>query len=263
MGASAGGPARGPGAVPRRATGVHAFSVGTPAARFAFTDRRGGVSPPPYDGRNLGRGVGDDDAAVLENRRRTARELGLDPGLVLWMRQVHGSRTVVATGPWQGKPPEADGLVTGRPGLALAVLVADCTPVLLADPGARVVAAAHAGRPGLARGIVPAVVERMTELGARPEDVVAATGPAICGSCYEVPEELQDAVAGVVPEARATTRWGTPALDVPGGVWAQLRSAGVTRGERSHICTLESPDHYTYRGDGRTGRFAGYVWLEA
>ncbi|MGH3328747.1 MAG: peptidoglycan editing factor PgeF [Streptomycetales bacterium] len=260
MGASAGVP----GAVPRwPVTRVDAFGEGAPAAYFAFTDRHGGVSTRPYTERNLGRGVGDDDAAVLENRRRTARELGLDPDRVLWMRQVHGNRAVVATAPWEGEPPEADGLVTDTPGLALAVLVADCTPVLLADPEARVVAAAHAGRPGLARGIVPAVVERMTDLGARPENIVAATGPAVCGSCYEVPQELQDVVAGVVPEARSTTRWGTPALDVPGGVWAQLRSAGVARGERNDTCTLESSDHYSYRGDGRTGRFAGYVWLGA
>src|SRR5690606_10514413 len=151
--------------------------------------------------------------------------------------------------PWPADPPAADAVVTTTPGLVLAVRVADCTPVLLADAGAGVLGAAHAGRPGLAVGVVPAVVARMAELGADPARVVAVVGPAVCGRCYEVPAEMREQVvaAAGVPEAWAETRWGTPAVDVPGGVVAQLKAAGVADVRRVATCTMESEDHYSYR----------------
>ncbi|KWX00328.1 peptidoglycan editing factor PgeF [Carbonactinospora thermoautotrophica] len=229
---------------------------------FAFTDRHGGVSPAPYDQLNLGGRVGDDPENVRENRRRVAVELGLDPARVVWMNQVHSPDVAVVDGPWAGEAPEVDGIVTTKRGLALAVLVADCTPVLLADPEAGVVGAAHAGRQGMVKGVVPATVRQMVELGARPERMYAMTGPAVCGACYEVPQEMQDEVVARVPAARSTTRAGTPGLDIPAGVWSQLRELGVRRGTRSSVCTLESPDHYSYRRTRVTGRLAGYVWLE-
>ncbi|GHH78084.1 peptidoglycan editing factor PgeF [Kitasatospora indigofera] len=230
-------------------------------AHFAFTDRWGGVSTSPYGELNLGGAVGDDPAAVLENRRLAARSLGLDPADVVWMNQVHGADVAVVTERQpQGSAPTVDAVVTDRP-LVLAVLTADCTPVLLADPVAGVAGAAHAGRPGLAAGVVPAVVRAMVELGARPERIVAATGPAVCGRCYEVPEELRARVSALVPAAYARTSWGTPALDVPAGVAAQLADAGVTELVRSSDCTLESADHFSYRREQRTGRLASYVWL--
>jgi YfiH family protein len=155
-----------------------------------------------------------------------------------------------------------DAVVTARRGLALAVLTADCTPVLLADPVAGVAGAAHAGRPGLVAGVVPAVVEAMTGLGARPERMLAHIGPSVCGLCYEVPERMRAEVAEVVPEAWATTRQGTPAVDVAAGVLAQLGRMGVTDAKRSGVCTLESADHFSYRREHVTGRLAGYVWLD-
>ncbi|WAX80514.1 peptidoglycan editing factor PgeF [Streptomyces sp. KMM 9044] len=232
-------------------------------AHFALTDRWGGVSAAPYAELNLGGAVGDDSGAVRANRELTAKSLGLDPARVVWMNQVHGADTVVVDEPWSGSPvPGADAVVTARQGLALAVLTADCVPVLLADPVAGVVAAAHAGRPGLVAGVVPAAVRAMTELGADPARIVARTGPAVCGRCYEVPERMRAEVAAVEPAAYGETGWGTPAVDVAGGVHAQLERLGVGDREQSPVCTLESEDHFSYRRDRTTGRLAGYVWLD-
>ncbi|MFJ2112867.1 peptidoglycan editing factor PgeF [Streptomyces sp. NPDC087850] len=232
-------------------------------AHFAFTDRWGGVSAAPYDRLNLGGAVGDDPDAVRTNRELAAKSLEIDPARVVWMNQVHGREVAVAEEPWTtGDIPAVDGTVTVRRGLALAVLTADCVPLLLADPAAGVVAAAHAGRPGLVAGIVPAVVAAMAALGAEPAAITALTGPAVCGRCYEVPEAMRDEVAAVVPEARAETSWSTPAVDIVAGVHAQLAAAGVVDRRRSAVCTRESHDHYSYRRDRTTGRLAGYVWLD-
>ncbi|MEW2420294.1 peptidoglycan editing factor PgeF [Streptomyces nigra] len=232
-------------------------------AHFAFTDRWGGVSAAPYEELNLGGAVGDDPRAVGANRERAATSLGLDPGDVVWMNQVHGTDVAVVDGPWGDAPvPEVDAIVTTRRGLALAVLTADCVPVLLADPVAGIAAAAHAGRPGMIAGVVPAAVEAMTRLGADPARIVARTGPTVCGRCYEVPEKMRADVAAVEPAAHAETSWGTPAVDVAAGVHAQLTRLGVRDRERSPVCTRESPDHFSYRRDRTTGRLAGYVWLD-
>ncbi|MFD4409947.1 peptidoglycan editing factor PgeF [Streptomyces sp. NPDC058251] len=232
-------------------------------AHFAFTDRWGGVSAVPYEELNLGGAVGDDPDAVRTNRELAAKSLGLDPARVVWMNQVHGPEVAVVDGPWGDRPvAEVDAIVTARRGLALAVLTADCTPVLLADPVAGIVAAAHAGRPGMIAGVVPAAVRAMVELGAEPARIVARTGPAVCGRCYEVPERMRADVAAIEPTAHAETSWGTPAVDVTAGVHAQLERLGVRDREQSPVCTLESQDHFSYRRDRTTGRLAGYVWLD-
>ncbi|MFF8863523.1 peptidoglycan editing factor PgeF [Streptomyces sp. NPDC015139] len=232
-------------------------------AHFAFTDRWGGVSAAPYEELNLGGAVGDTPEAVRGNRELAAKSLGLDAGRVVWMNQVHGADVAVVDEPWGERPvPEVDAVVTVRRGLALAVLTADCVPVLLADPVAGVVAAAHAGRPGMTKGVVPAAVRAMTGLGAEPERIVARTGPAVCGRCYEVPEQMRAEVAAVEPAAHAVTGWGTPAVDVSAGVHAQLDRLGVCDRAQSPVCTLESDDHFSYRRDRTTGRLAGYVWLD-
>ncbi|MCP9984218.1 peptidoglycan editing factor PgeF [Actinomadura madurae] len=225
-----------------------------------FTARAGGVSGPPYDSLNLGGAVGDDPAAVSANRRRAAAALGADPERTVFMRQVHGADVAHATSP--DLPGEADAVVTTVPGLALAVLVADCAPVLLADPVAGVVGAAHSGRPGTAAGVVPALVKAMRERGAEPARMTAAIGPAACGRCYEVPAAMRDEVAAAVPAAYATTARGTPGLDIRAGVAEQLAAAGVGRVETDPRCTIEDPGLFSYRREGRTGRFAGYVWLK-
>ncbi|MFE5187791.1 peptidoglycan editing factor PgeF [Streptomyces sp. NPDC056628] len=232
-------------------------------AHFAFTDRWGGVSAAPYEELNLGGAVGDDPGAVRANREIAAKSLGLGPDDVVWMNQVHGTDVAVVDGPWGKAPvPEVDAVVTARRGLALAVLTADCVPVLLADPVAGIVAAAHAGRPGMVAGVVPAAVRAMTSLGADPARIVARTGPTVCGRCYEVPEAMRAEVAAVEPAAHAETSWGTPAVDVAAGVHAQLTRLGVRDREQSPVCTRESADHFSYRRDRTTGRLAGYVWLD-
>ncbi|MFJ6896462.1 peptidoglycan editing factor PgeF [Streptomyces hokutonensis] len=232
-------------------------------AHFAFTDRWGGVSAVPYEELNLGGAVGDDPDAVRTNRELAAKSLDLDPALVVWMNQVHGADVAVVDGPWGAADiPSVDALVTSRRGLALAVLTADCTPVLLADPVAGIAGAAHAGRPGMVAGVVPAVVRAMTELGADPARIVARTGPAVCGRCYEVPADMRADVAAVEPAAYAETSWGTPAVDVTAGAHAQLDRLGVRDRKRSPVCTRESGDHFSYRRDRTTGRLASYVWLD-
>ncbi|MWA04330.1 peptidoglycan editing factor PgeF [Actinomadura sp. LD22] len=229
----------------------------------AFTGRSGGVSTAPYDSLNLGGAVGDDPAAVTANRRRAAAALGVDPARTVWMRQVHGADVAFVTEPAgpAGHGP-VDAIVTTVPGLVLAVVVADCAPVLLADPAAGVAGAAHSGRPGTAAGVVPALVKAMCERGADPARIRAAIGPAACGGCYEVPAEMRDEVAAVVPAAYATTSKGTPGLDIRAGIAAQLASSGVDDVRVDPRCTIETPGLFSYRRDGRTGRFAGFVWLQ-
>jgi YfiH family protein len=233
-------------------------------AHFAFTDRWGGVSAAPYEELNLGGAVGDDPDAVRTNRELAAKSLGVEPDRVVWMNQVHGADVVVVDEPWGSSPeiPSVDAIVTTRRGLALAVLTADCVPVLLADPVAGIAAAAHAGRPGMIAGVVPAALRAMTDLGAEPSRIVARTGPTVCGRCYEVPEAMRAEVSAVEPAAYAETSWGTPAVDVSAGVHAQLERLGVRDRERSPVCTRESRDHFSYRRDRTTGRLAGYVWLD-
>ncbi len=219
---------------------------------LAFTDRYDGVSAVPFDSLNLAL-VGDDDpGARAENLTRLLGDFA--PGVELAdMEQVHGS-TVARAG---GAREKCDALVTDRADIVLMVRVADCVPVLLADPEAGVIGAAHAGRAGLAAEVVPACVEQMQALGAGR--IAAWVGPRICGSCYEVPAELQDEVAATVPGAVSTTSWGTPALDIGAGVIGQLGDLGVTAHDVGR-CTMESPDLYSYRRDGaRAGRLAGVI----
>ncbi|MEU6911154.1 peptidoglycan editing factor PgeF [Streptomyces coeruleorubidus] len=233
-------------------------------AHFAFTDRWGGVSAAPYEELNLGGAVGDDPGAVRANRELAAKSLGVEPDRVVWMNQVHGADVAVVDGPWgsSSEIPSVDAIVTTRRGLALAVLTADCVPVLLADPVAGIAAAAHAGRPGMIAGVVPAALRAMTDLGAEPSRIVARTGPTVCGRCYEVPEAMRAEVSAIEPAAYAETSWGTPAVDVSAGVHAQLERLGVRDRAQSPVCTLESEDHFSYRRDRTTGRLAGYVWLD-
>ena len=238
------------------------------SARLAVTDRYGGSSPVPYDELNLGTHVGDDPAHVGFNRWLLGERLAVRPDHVVFMQQVHGTDVAVVDGPpVAGHPlPEADALVTTREGLALVVLVADCAPVLLAgtrDDGAGVVGVAHAGRRGMAGGIVAATVASMQNHGVDPAGIVALVGPTICGRCYEVPESLQAEVAEIEPAARSTSRSGTPALDVRAGIVAQLRAAGVASVDVDLTCTAESSALYSHRRDGVTGRFAGIAVLSA
>ncbi len=240
----------------------------TPAAlgtgvRYLITDRNGGASSPPFSSLNLASAVGDDPSDVAANRVVAAARCGLAPGNIAWMRQVHGTvvRRVDASWP-EAEPQACDAIFTDVPGLALGVQVADCVPVLLADPGARLAGAAHSGREGVRTGVLAALVTAMTAAGARPGRMRAVVGPAICGQCYEVPLAMRAEVSAVVPEASCVTRAGTAGLDIAAGVRAQLAAAGVGTVISDGRCTMESAELFSYRRDGRTGRFAALVWLE-
>ncbi|MFI8526514.1 peptidoglycan editing factor PgeF [Promicromonospora sukumoe] len=259
----------------RTLAGVHPVDLGDGVHAF-FTSSAGGVSPAPWaaadggGGLNLGLNVSDDEDRVAVNRSRAAERLGAP---VAFATQVHGD-VVLELGPaereaWAAdRPPasagEGDALVTAEPGLGLGVLVADCVPVLLADPVARVVAVAHAGRKGVLAGVVHRALDSLVARGADLARVRAAVGPAVCGRCYEVPAAMRDEVAASVPETFATTDEGTPGLDLPAGVVAQLASRGVavTRVER---CTLEDKELFSHRRASvtgvTTGRQAGVVAL--
>ncbi len=229
--------------------------------RRVVTDRRGGRSRPPYDSFNLADHVGDDAADVAANRGRVGRELAVPADRIVWMQQVHGAGVAVVDRPTDGPVPGTDALVTSAPGLVLAVLVADCVPVLLADPVAGVVAAVHAGREGVRRGVLPATLSAMAGLGARARHVSALLGPAVCGACYEVPAHMQAEVAAVAPAAAVTTRAGTPGLDLRAGLADVLGRAGVREVVHDPRCTVEDPRLFSHRRDGVTGRQAGLVWL--
>jgi hypothetical protein len=198
---------------------------------------------------------------VAANRARVATELRVPEDRLVWMSQVHGTAVTVVDGPQAGPVPDTDALVTTTPGLVLAVLVADCVPVLLADPVAGVVAAVHAGREGLRQGVVPAALSAMSGLGARPGAMTALLGPAVCGACYEVPRAMQVEVARVAPASAVRTRKGTPGLDLRAGVAEQLRTAGVPEVVHDPRCTVEDRFLFSHRRDGVTGRQAGLVWL--
>lgn len=225
----------------------------------AGADSHPGRSLPPYDSFNLGLAVGDDPSAVAANRARLAAELGLAPGHLVWMVQVHGTQVAEVTGPLDHPVQDTDALVSAVPGIGLAVLVADCVPVLLADRSAGVIGAAHAGRVGAAGGIVPALVDRMTGLGARPERLDALIGPSICGRCYGVPAAMRDDVESRLPGSACVTADGTAGLDLRAGISAALRAVGVTSIEVDNRCTREDLTLYSHRRAAPSGRFAAVI----
>ena len=221
------------------------------SAEWVFTDRREGASTGPYAELNLGGSVGDDPACVIDNRRAVA-EMVACTGLAL-VRQVHG-RDVAVLRAIPEEPPAADAVVSEQAGIAIAVQVADCVPVLLADLSGGSVAAVHAGWRVVVADVVGAAIVEMAPGG----PVQAWVGPAICPACYEVSTEVRDEVADQVPEAAAWTRAATPAVDVRAGVLAQLRRHGI-EGELIGGCTFEDPHLYSYRRDTITGRQAGVI----
>ncbi|RAS61633.1 hypothetical protein C8D87_10976 [Lentzea atacamensis] len=230
--------------------------------RRVVTTRAGGVSKAPYDSFNLGDHVGDDGKAVEANRARLAEGIGLTPDRLVWMEQVHGRTVGVVDGP-QAQPLEAtDAVVTKQPGLALAVLTADCVPVLLGDQEAGVVGAVHAGRVGARVGVVVEALKAMLAQGAELGRIEVLLGPAVCGECYEVPADMQKDVEKHLPGSASKSRKGTPALDLRAGLWNQLASAGVGRIGVDPRCTFEEKDLFSHRRQAPTGRLASVVWIE-
>lgn len=235
-----------------------------PGVRGVFTTRAGGQSMAPYAELNLAMHVGDDERTVAANRAAVAAAIGLPSERLVFMDQVHGSDVAIVDGPVD-TPPVADALVTRTPELALVVMVADCVPVLMTDPYAGVVAAAHAGRKGVELGVVAQTIRAMADLGAQPARIRVWLGPSINGCCYEVPEQMQRAVAAVAPGAVAgtgRTRAGTPSLDLRPGLAEQFAALGVRDVGLTGGCTHDDPDFFSYRRDRVTGRFAGLIWLE-
>ena len=235
---------------------MFAWTQRSPGLTLAVSDRFGGVSAGEFAELNLGPHVGDAVDAVDANRVRLAQGLGLARPQLAFMRQVHGRAVAEVTAENTLNEPIADALVTTASGIGLAVMVADCLPLLLADEGAGVIAVAHVGRAGLVAGVVGATLSAMRDLGAK--EIVATVGPSICLSCYEVPAALHAEVTRMVPQAGGVSAAGTPGLDIAAGVTAQLRhDAKLIR--RDPRCPRESPDLFSFRRDGSTGRFAGII----
>ncbi|MGV9859150.1 peptidoglycan editing factor PgeF [Gordonia sp. NPDC003425] len=230
--------------------------------RRVVTTRAGGVSRPPYDSFNLGDHVGDDPRAVAANRERLAARIGLPAASVVWMEQIHSRNVAIVDGPLDGPVEATDALVTSTPGLALAVLSADCVPVLLSDDEAGVIAGAHAGRVGARIGIIPATLRAMISLGARPERIGAFLGPAACGGQYEVPPEMQRDVEEHLPGSAVTTDKGTTGLDLRAGLRRQLLAAGVAAVAEDPRCTIEDDELFSHRRGAPTGRLASVIWID-
>ncbi|GLP74999.1 laccase domain protein [Mycobacterium antarcticum] len=199
---------------------------------------------------------------MAANRARLATAVGLGEDRIVWMNQVHGDRIVDVDGPVAGAVDDTDGLVTATPGLALAVVTADCVPVLLSDARAGVVAAVHAGRVGAHKGVVVRAVEAMVARGAHVEDVSVLLGPAVSGRNYEVPDAMADDVEAALPGSRTTTARGTAGLDLRSGLARQLTALGVTAIDVDPRCTVEDPDLFSHRRAAPTGRLACLVWME-
>ena len=228
---------------------------------MVFTSRAGGVSAAPYDSFNLGTHVGDNPEDVSANRSRLAGILGLPADRFVWMEQLH-TNTVTRVDAPSAAPVEAtDALVTREKDLALCVLVADCTPVLLSDHAAGVIGAAHAGRMGARNGIVKNTVQAMVDLGAQPSRIQVLLGPAAAGASYEVPEDMAADVEKHLPGSRTTTTRGTAGIDVRAGLVRQLLSLGVTHIDADPRDTITDDDFFSHRRDGVTGRQAGVIWM--
>lgn len=227
--------------------------------RALITTRVGGVSRTPYASLNLGDHVGDDPDAVAKNR---ARVTALLPGIPLWLRQVHG---VEIADPSRDRPGcKADGAVTRQRGRPLAVLTADCLPVLLADEDGTAVAIAHAGWRGLAAGVIEHAVRA---LRTDPKRLIAYLGPAIGPNAFEVGQDVADAFLTGQAEAASAFRPGAPSkwfADLYALARLRLARLGVDRVYGGTFCTYSDPHRfYSHRRDPCTGRMASFVWLEA
>ena len=212
---------------------------------YFFTDRTGGFSSGSYESLNFAGHVGDDPLKVKANRTMLPN--------TQFMNQVHGNAVVVVTDYIQTEP-TCDALVTANPDISLAVMVADCIPLLLVSES--VVGAVHVGRAGLVNRVAINSIEAMRDLGAK--HIHAVLGPSICGKCYEVSLELQEEVTANHPDSYSTTRHSTPALDLQAGLVAQLLAQDVSF-EASTVCTMENTSYFSHRRQSPTGRFVGVV----
>ncbi|EST16912.1 multi-copper polyphenol oxidoreductase laccase family protein [Pseudomonas putida S610] len=226
------------------------------SVRACVTTRQGGVSLPPFDTFNLGDHVGDDPAAVAQNRLRLSGQFDIQPA---WLKQVHGL-AVADADPY--RVVEADASWTNRPGIACTVMTADCLPVLFCDQAGTQVAAAHAGWRGLAGGVLEATLDR---LDVPPAQVLVWLGPAIGPQAFEVGLEVRDAFTAVHPEAARAfvdgERPGKLMADIYALARIRLAARGVTAVYGGGLCTVSDERFFSYRRTPQGGRFASLVWL--
>jgi polyphenol oxidase len=223
-----------------------------PGLRHAFFTREGGVSDGVYASLNGGLGSNDDPVNVAENRRRMAEQMGVPLQRLLSVFQIHSPDAAVATGPWQGAArPRADAIVTHTEGLAIGITAADCGPILLVDPNARVIGAAHAGWKGALSGILESTVEAMEKLGAERSGVVAAIGPLIRQHSYEVGGEFVERFLQADAENALffipSAREGHAMFDLAGFIRMRLENAGVLMIDDIGVDTYSDERFYSYR----------------
>ncbi|MFN0218960.1 MAG: peptidoglycan editing factor PgeF [Hyphomicrobium sp.] len=247
--------------LPRQASNL----TGLPRILHGFFTRQGGVSEGPYQSLNCGLGSSDDPDRVLENRRRVAEALGSTSGGVITLYQEHGATAITVDQPIaRDKLPKADAVVSATPGLLIGVLTADCAPVLLADPVAGVVAAAHAGWRGAASGILESAIREMERIGASRSRIAAAVGPCINQDSYEVgPEFERDVIARDAEGAiffKRLVAGGRGYFDLPGYSAMRLRRAGLANVASAAACTYENESEFfsfrraTHRKEADYGR---------
>jgi purine-nucleoside/S-methyl-5'-thioadenosine phosphorylase / adenosine deaminase len=251
---------------------IQAPTLALSAIRHAFFTREGGVSGGLYSSLNGGVGSRDDAGHVAENRARMAATLGVAPNCLLTAYQIHSPHVVVAEAPWPVETrPRADAIVTRTGGLAIGVSTADCGPILLADPVARVIGAAHAGWRGALTGVAEATVAAMEQLGAGRRQIRAALGPMIRQDNYEVGPDL---IARFATEDSGSARFFRPAgrdghalFDLGGYIAARLERAGIQQIEDLRLCTYAEPARFfsfrrtTHRAEADYGRHVNAIAL--
>jgi YfiH family protein len=253
-------------------TPVKAPALALPGVAHAFFTRAGGISTGLYRGLNTGTGSNDSREAVLENRARAARHLGVQPAQLATPHQVHGTEAVIVETVWApGHGPKADAVVTCRPGVAVGVGAADCGPVLFAEPVAGVVAAAHAGWKGAFAGVLESTIAAMEGLGAARARIVAVLGPTISADAYEVGPEF---MARFVEADRSNDRFFRPSrrvghmmFDLPAYIVARLEAAGIGAAASVGLCTYADEERFfsyrraTHRGEPDYGRLLSAIAL--
>ena len=227
--------------------------------KYHFTDRHGGVSTPPYDSLNLAFHVGDDQTSVIKNRTILQSTLNLQN--IVWMEQIHGNNVQTIFSAQSEPIPACDAIITNQPNIALAVMVADCIPILMFDPKHKIIAAVHAGRNGTFLQIAPKTVKAMhKKFGCLPTDIQVIMGPSIHTCCYEIGDDL----AAIVEKNFGKSYMNDLMLDLQKLNCDQLIKAKVRKDniKISGTCTCCNSNYFSYRREGITGRFAGVIWME-
>jgi YfiH family protein len=227
---------------------------------YCFTDRYGGVSSPPYDSLNLALHVGDKPESVIKNRSIIQNRFNIKN--IVWMDQVHKDRVETISSPHSEPIPACDAIITNKPNIALAVMVADCIPILMFDQKSGTISAIHAGRNGTFLEIAPKTIMKMQkEFNCNPSDIFVVMGPSIHSCCYEVSNEIST----IVKNSFGKEYINDQMLDLQKLNYDQLIEANICKDhiKISNICTCCNFDYFSYRRDGITGRFAGVIWIKS